>query len=146
MEQYSDFYGKETILLVEDNPQVLEFAFKTIKHYNYNVISASDGAEALKRIKEIKNSVDLLITDLVMPNINGKDLADKLVTINPKIKVLFISGYTNNQISKDGEIEAGVNLLNKPFSIVSLMKKIREILDKWRFYTAFTKNRLRSFD
>ena len=130
VEQYSDFYGKETILLVEDNPQVLEFAFKTIKHYNYNVISASDGAEALKRIKEIKNSVDLLITDLVMPNINGKDLADKLVTINPKMKVLFISGYTNNQISKDGEIEAGVNLLNKPFSIVSLMKKIRHLLDE----------------
>jgi len=130
LQHHLDLHGKESILLVEDNPQVLEFAYNTIKHYNYNVYSAVDGADALDKIKKIEEPVNLLITDVVMPNINGKDLAEKLIKLYPNMKILFVSGYANNQITKDGEIEVGINLLNKPFSTIDLMKKIKQTLDK----------------
>jgi PAS domain S-box-containing protein len=125
-----NYYGTETILLVEDNPQVLNFAFNTIKHYNYDVIAASDGADAIDKFLKMEKPIDLLITDLIMPNINGKELAQKIHEMNPNVKVLFVSGYAKNQISKNGELEDGINLLNKPFSVPELMKKIRQILDQ----------------
>jgi len=120
--------GVETILVVEDEQGVRELTTKMLKRLGYHVLSASGGAEALEIAKAHAGGIALAITDVVMPNMSGAQLAQELRRTHPGIKVVFISGYTENAISQHGVLDEGVAFLAKPFSREALAKKLREVL------------------
>ena len=123
--------GTEKILLVEDEESLRKMAGKILKGYEYSVIEAINGMEALEiTTKGDRLKIDLLVTDVVMPKMGGKELSDKLNEEYPKLKVLYISGYTDNAIAHHGVLDEGVSLLQKPFSLQSLAEKVREVLDE----------------
>ncbi len=122
--------GTETILLVEDEESLRKMAGKILAGYGYSVIEAKNGMEALEiAIKGDRFKIDLLVTDVIMPKMGGKELSEKLFEEYPKLKVLYISGYTDNAIDHHGMLDKGVLLLQKPFSPQSLAEKVREVLD-----------------
>ncbi len=121
--------GKETILFVEDDQGVREFTGNALKSLGYTVLEAADAREAMKMINDENIRFDLLITDLVMPEISGKELADILVQKWDDLKILFTSGYTEDTIVHNGVLDDGINFLHKPFSIRELSHKIRSILE-----------------
>lgn len=125
----SKLKGTETILLVEDDEQVRNFASAALKDFGYKVYSAENGKESINLINNQKIKVDLLFTDMIMPDMNGKELAKKIKEISPDIDVLFASGYVDNNVIESGELEKNINFLQKPYSINMLLKKVREILD-----------------
>ena len=90
---------------------------------------ASNGIEALEKIKRINTTIDLLITDIIMPDMDGNELAEKIKKIKPDIKILFTSGYTNNHIVKSTAIKPDINFINKPFSYHTLAKKVRKVIE-----------------
>ncbi|MBW8003377.1 MAG: response regulator [Planctomycetes bacterium] len=121
--------GNETILLVEDEESLRKMAGKILEGYGYAVIEAKNGIEALEiSSKGDRLKIDLLVTDVVMPGMGGKELADKLTEVYPRLSVLFISGYTDNAIAHHGVLDEGVSLLQKPFSSQSLSNAVREVL------------------
>lgn len=122
--------GAETILIAEDEDAVRKLYKITLEAYGYEIIEAADGDEAIARFIENKDKIQLLILDVVMPKKNGKEVYDEIKTINPDIKALFTSGYTENVIHKKGILDYNLNFLRKPASPNELLKKIREILDK----------------
>lgn len=122
--------GIETILLVEDDDAVRSVISKTLCNKGYKVLEAVNGAEALKLIRRHDGEkIDLLITDIVMPQMNGKDLAAQLKTALPDIKILFISGYSDMVVTRRPLFETNANFIQKPFSLSVLAHKVREILD-----------------
>lgn len=121
--------GNENILLVEDDSNVREISSEKLKSVGYKVNEAANGLQALKIIKSNNQKFDLLVTDLIMPFMNGKELANKIIDIHPDIKVLFCSGYTDRQISVNGTLDKGINFLPKPYSGNDLLIKIRQVLD-----------------
>ena len=121
--------GTETILLVEDDENVRSFACEALKEMNYKVICASNGMEALKKTSSGKSKVDLLITDIVMPGMDGKELVSKMSGRIDLNRVLFVSGYPFDNLVKEGSLEKGIHFLQKPYSVHSLNTKIRSILD-----------------
>ncbi|NLH47193.1 MAG: response regulator [Myxococcales bacterium] len=121
--------GTETILLAEDDPLVLDMTLKIIKHLGYRVHYARNGAEALALGEKYGSSIQLLMTDVIMPLMNGKELAERLTKAFPHIKVLFTSGYTDDVIGHHGILEDGINFLPKPFTPRLLAQKLREELD-----------------
>jgi PAS domain S-box-containing protein len=122
--------GKETILIVDDDKAVRSVVRIALEGAGYVVIEASDGEEALSDILTRGAAVELLISDIVMPRMSGKELARRLKEIFPKVRVLYASGYTGNVISQHGIFEAGLDFLQKPFSSIELLSKVREILDR----------------
>ena len=120
--------GTEIILLVEDEMIVRNLAEKILKRLGYHVISASDGKEALELAEKRKEPIDLLVTDVVMPGMNGRQLADRLAAIHPEAKVLYTSGYTEDAIAQHGIIDEGLNFIGKPYSPQALAQKVREAL------------------
>ena len=124
--------GSETILVVEDEPDVRSYLVETLRDLNYRVREAPDGAAALALFESEPFRIDLLLTDIVMPGMNGRQLADALYRCQSELKVLFITGYSRNAIVHQGRLDAGVSLLQKPLTRVMLAAKIREILDKHR--------------
>jgi signal transduction histidine kinase len=122
--------GSETILVVEDEPDVRSYLVETLRDLNYRVREAPDGAAALALFDSEPFRIDLLLTDIVMPGINGRQLADELEQRQPKLKVLFITGYSRNAIVHQGRLDPGVSLLQKPLAQAVLATKIRDILDK----------------
>lgn len=123
--------GTETILLVEDDPAVRGLASRILSQQGYHLLEASNGDEALRLVqKQPRQKIDLLITDVVMPQMGGKDLANRLKTIQPSFKVLFTSGYADNAIVQHGILEPEIDFLQKPFSLEMLIRKAREVLDK----------------
>lgn len=122
-------FGNETILLVEDEPSVLFFTRQILEDLGYHVLSTDKPADAVKIAKEYEGSIDLLLSDVVMPLMNGKELAVKLNHIRPKIKHLFMSGYTANVISQQGIMDEDLQFILKPFGINELAQKIRSVLD-----------------
>jgi two-component system cell cycle sensor histidine kinase/response regulator CckA len=121
--------GTESILLVEDEDIFREMVYKVLGKYGYKVLEASNAGEALLICEQYKEPIQLLITDIVMPHLSGIKLSERLLELRPDIKILFISGYFDNEyISRDG-FKKGTYFLQKPFSIGTLEKKIREILD-----------------
>jgi PAS domain S-box-containing protein len=123
--------GNETILLTEDEQSVRELAARILRDRGYQIYEAPDGREALAIVQgHPERKFHLLLTDVVMPGMSGKELADRLKLSIPDIKVLFISGYTDNAIVHHGVLDKGVNFIQKPFTPDSLARKIREVLDR----------------
>ncbi len=122
--------GGETILVVEDEEDVRRLAVRILQRQGYRVLEASCGNDALVLSKERKEPIDMVLTDVVMPGMNGRQLADQLIRLRPKMKVLYMSGYTDNAVFHHGVLEEGVNYIQKPFTIGGLIKKMREVLDK----------------
>ena len=121
--------GKETIFLVEDDPSVRELTLRSLNYFGYRVIVSANGEEALKKFKQNNIHVDLLITDVIMPGMSGKKLVDLIRKKKPGLKVLFMSGYSEDQISKQGVLDKEINFIQKPFAPMDLVKRLREILD-----------------
>jgi PAS domain S-box-containing protein len=117
----------ETVLLAEDEPAVRKFLAMTLKNHGYKVIEAHDGVNAL-RLAEQTERVDLLITDVIMPNMNGGTLAGEVKLIHPQVKLLLISGYTRDALSSKESGDPEIAFLQKPFSLADLIAKVREIL------------------
>ena len=124
----SKLMGSETILLVEDDNDVRDYGNTVLKKYGYQVHMASNGKIALKLVKDSSLKIDLLITDLVMPEIDGKELSNQLKKILPDAQVLITSGYTD-KLFLDGKLEENLNYLAKPYSASILLKKVRDILN-----------------
>ena len=121
--------GTETILLVEDDPQLRQLSSSVLAHCGYNVLVASTPEEGLAICKANHNDIRLLVTDVVMPRMNGRQLAERVSVMRPKIRVLYISGYTDNAIVHYGVLDTGLWFLPKPFTLSSLVAKVREVLD-----------------
>jgi signal transduction histidine kinase/CheY-like chemotaxis protein len=122
--------GSETILVVEDESDVRSYLVETLQDLNYHVHEAPDGASALTLFDSDSVRIDLLLTDIVMPGINGRQLADELRHRQPSLKVLFMTGYSRDAIVHQGRLDSGVSMLQKPLTQVALATKIRHILDQ----------------
>ncbi len=121
--------GGETILLVEDEPAILKMSTIILEGMGYTVIAAGTPGEAIRLARDHQGRIDLLMTDVVMPEMNGRDLAGNIMSIYPDIKRLFMSGYTTNVIAHHGVLDQGVHFLQKPFSLGDLSGKVREALE-----------------
>jgi len=122
--------GAEMVLVAEDQEDVRDLVVQILKRQGYEVLVASDGVEALIICQQYKGLIHLLVTDVVMPRMSGRELADQLLHLYPGIKVLYMSGYTDDAIVRHGVLEAGLNFIEKPFSLEALARKVREVLDK----------------
>ncbi len=122
--------GHETILLVEDETEILELGKMMLESFGYSVLAASTPGEAIQLADKKAGEVNLLITDVVMPGMNGRELAENLSQIIPDLTCLFMSGYTADVIAHRGVLDEGVNFIQKPFSMQTLAGKVREALDK----------------
>ena len=121
--------GLETILLVEDNRQVLDTILEMLNQYSYKVIVAETGKEALELAQANQANIDLLLTDVVIPDINVKKLYQQISAIYPTIKVIYMSGYTDDMIANQGVLEEGLHFIQKPFTNDDLIPKIRSVLN-----------------
>jgi two-component system cell cycle sensor histidine kinase/response regulator CckA len=126
----TEYTTKENILITEDEEKVLTILSRAIRSKGYNVYNASNAEEALEIFNDTKVHIDLLVTDIMMPGLNGKELADHAVKMNPNLKVIYISGYSDNALFKEGIIAPDVVLLRKPFLPGKLINEIQEILDQ----------------
>jgi PAS domain S-box-containing protein len=120
--------GQETVLLVEDEPAILSVGQIMLERLGYRVLAASHPQEAVRLAKDARERIDLLITDVVMPGMNGRDLARRLQAHQPPLKVLFMSGYTADVITRQGVLEEGVEFIQKPFSYRELAQRVRGVL------------------
>ncbi|MCG8642776.1 MAG: response regulator [Desulfobacterales bacterium] len=127
--------GSETILIVEDDICLRKVIISILDQYGYATFEAEDGLQALQLCTEPDRTLDLMITDVVMPQMNGKESADQIVSLHPNLKVLFISGYTDNAIVHHGVLSKGLNFLEKPFTPERLLKKVRNVLDQQRIWS-----------
>ena len=122
--------GRETIFVVEDDDTVRMLTKEILRSYGYNVVEASNGPEALEIAKGRQDPVDMLVTDVVMPEMGGRQVAEAFVALFPAMKVMYISGYTDDAIVNHGVLESGVHFLQKPFAPQALAEKVRHILDE----------------
>ena len=121
--------GHETVLLVEDDATVRAIAVRALRSHGFKVLEAGDGVEALEVARLFAGEIHILVTDVVMPRMGGKELAARLKEERPKTRVLYASGYTRNAIVHQGVLEAGRNFLQKPYVPSTLAKKVRDVLD-----------------
>jgi two-component system, cell cycle sensor histidine kinase and response regulator CckA len=120
----------ETVLLVEDEPAIMRLGEMMLERLGYRVLAASTPGEALRLAEERPGGIDLLVTDVVMPDMNGRELADRLRHLDSKIETVFISGYTADVIARRGVLEEGANFIQKPFQLKDLAHKVRTVLDR----------------
>jgi CheY-like chemotaxis protein len=128
-EESADRKANETILLVEDEEAVRELAHTILATQGYSVLVAESTAHAEQLAASSSHEIQLLLTDVVMPGVGGRELARRITARNARIRVLFMSGYTDNVIAQGGVLEAGVAFLQKPFTPRALRQKVREALD-----------------
>jgi PAS domain S-box-containing protein len=122
--------GTETILVVEDQEDVRKLVLAVLQEYHYRTVEASSGSEALKIVEEHDGPIHLMLTDLIMPGMTGKETADRLTLARPEMKVLYMSGYTDDVISRRGMLDAGIEYIAKPFTPEALVRKIRLVLGR----------------
>jgi len=120
--------GTETVLVVEDQPEVRKLTLSMLESQGYRLLEAANGSEALSLCKRYTEPIHLLVTDVVMPGMTGRELARMLLALRPSLKTLYTSGYTANAIAHEGVLDAGVAYLPKPFSAAQLAAKVREVL------------------
>ena len=121
--------GGETLLLVEDEIAILQLATAMLEDLGYRVLAANSPTEALSVAETHQGEIQLLLTDVVMPDMNGRDLAKQVQVMYPEIKTIYMSGYTANVIAHHGVLDEGINFIQKPFSRSDLSLRIREVLD-----------------
>jgi signal transduction histidine kinase len=124
-----DLRGHETILLVEDDPAILNLAMSMLKHQGYTVLCAATTQKATRLAECHAGDIHLLMTDVIMPEMNGQELAQRLMSLYPRLKCLFMSGYTADIIAPKGVLDDGIHFIQKPFSMAALAAKVREALD-----------------
>ncbi|MGB7573040.1 MAG: PAS domain S-box protein, partial [Thermodesulfobacteriota bacterium] len=124
--------GSETILIVEDNEDVRKLASRVLEKQGYTVWVASQGSDALSLCGEYKKPIHMVLCDVVMPGIGGRELTDHLISLHPEMKVLYMSGYTENAIVHHGILIEGMNYIQKPFTVNGLTRKVREVLNQSR--------------
>lgn len=122
--------GTETVFLAEDDPDVRGFTKELLTEYGYKVVEAADGEDAVLRFAENRDSIRLVILDVVMPKKNGREVYNEILKTAPDMKALFMSGYASSYIQKKGIIDEGLNFMHKPVSPADFLKKVRELLDK----------------
>jgi len=122
--------GSETVLVVEDEEELRKLAVRVLQKQGYKVLEASQGDKALFISEQHEEPIHLLVTDVVMPGLSGRELSERLTSLRPEIKILYMSGHTNSVILHHGVLEPGVNLLQKPFTPEALTRKVREVLEK----------------
>jgi len=124
-----DLSGSETVLIVEDNDSLRNFAQKILYIYGYSTLNAKNGEDALRVCKEHNGQIDLMITDVVMPKMGGREAAERLQPLYPRMKVIYMSGYTDNAIVRHGVLKPGLNFLEKPITPEGLARKVRKALE-----------------
>ncbi|MDI6754689.1 MAG: PAS domain S-box protein [Thermodesulfobacteriota bacterium] len=124
--------GGETVLVAEDEGDVRNLVVQILKRQGYKVLEAANGWEALILCEKNQGMIHLLVTDVVMPVMSGRELTERLLLLHPEAKVLYMSGYTDDAVVRHGILEEGVNFIQKPFSLEKLVEKVREVLDKNR--------------
>jgi two-component system cell cycle sensor histidine kinase/response regulator CckA len=122
--------GRETLLVVEDELMILSVAKRALTALGYDVLTAANGAQALELAASTARPIHLLVTDVVMPKMGGRELAEQLAALRPGVRVLYTSGYTSNAIGQHCVLEEGINFLQKPYSATTLATRIREVLDR----------------
>jgi signal transduction histidine kinase/ActR/RegA family two-component response regulator len=122
-------HGSESVLLVEDDAQVRTLARSILVRCGYKVLTAASGEEAVRICQQTADKFELMLTDVVMPGLSGREVAERVATCRPEMKVLYMSGYTDDAIVHHGVLETGIALLQKPFTPNSLAAKVREVLD-----------------
>jgi len=125
----SEVRGNETVLIVEDEQSVRKLTSRILRSAGYNVVTAANGGEALLECERSEAEIDLVLTDVVMPRMSGKELVDRLAKVLPAVRVLYMSGYTNNAIAQHGVLDEGVHFIAKPFHGTDLLSKVRAVLD-----------------
>jgi len=121
--------GTETILLVEDDPGIRKLIRETLQTHGYSVLEARHGIEAWMIGNQYADPIHLLVTDVVMPQMSGRAVVDRVVPARPGIKVLYISGYADDAVFHHGVVDTGQDFLQKPFSTETLIRKVRTLLD-----------------
>ena len=122
--------GGEAVLVVEDEQQIREMIVRVLEKRGYQVLPCARGEEALALAQEPSRRVDLLITDVVLPGWSGREIAERVLTVRPGLRILYISGYTENSVVHHGVLEEGVNFLAKPFTPLQLVRTVRALLDR----------------
>jgi CheY-like chemotaxis protein len=130
LEAKTQMKGTETVLMVEDERAILKMGKAMLESLGYRVLTADTPQEAIRLVGEHSGDIHLLFTDVVMPQMTGRELAERLKSVRPDLRVLFMSGYTADVIAKHGVLEKGVIFLHKPFTKKDLAAKVREALDK----------------
>jgi CheY-like chemotaxis protein len=128
--------GTETVLLVEDNPDVRRITARALRRAGYTVIEASDGREAIQILDRDSAGIDLVLTDVVMPVVGGREISEHLAARYPRIKIVFTSGYTDDAIVRQGVLSADVAFLQKPYAADVLLKTVRRVLNNRGEHTA----------
>lgn len=121
---------KATVLFVEDEEGILKFGVRVLERLGCKVLPASNGLEALRLVKEMDVKPDIVISDYVMPEMNGEELVEQLLAIYPDIRVIFTSGYTNNKLNFEGFSAEGVRFLSKPYTVSELTGVVKDMISK----------------
>ncbi|MEE4166327.1 MAG: response regulator, partial [Desulfocapsaceae bacterium] len=124
-----DVRGSETILVVEDEQTILDLVREMLEHLGYHVLSSISPLQAIEIAQSCDRDIHLFLLDVIMPEINGRDLAEQLLSIKPEARCLYMSGYTSDIIASQGLLDEGIELIQKPFSQQDLAVKIRQSLD-----------------
>jgi polar amino acid transport system substrate-binding protein len=122
--------GTETLLVADDDASILELMVKVLEQFGYKVITARDGLDAVKKFSENKEKIALVILDVIMPKLTGKEAYDAILKIRPDMKAIFISGYTADIINTRGMMDESLEFFTKPLKFMKLLQKVRELLDR----------------